>query len=1531
MARFGLATLVLLLGTTAGTAPPPPPAEDEVLRQIRLVGEAPATGQTVRHLVEADKLVAEQKWAEAADAYQHILTEAGDDLVPLDRRHSIQARHLCQSRVASLPPTALRPYRAQVDSQAKKWLAQGKATHDTTVLRRLVEDSFCSSSTDQALDLLGDLAFERGDFEEAQRWWRMLARPATELNVQSSKLKVRDVEHSTLNLQLVFPDPQIEVARVRAKQILARLFRGDRSGAVEEWRAFQTLHPQAEGQIAGKKGTYAAILQSLIVQADTLAAPRAEEAWATFAGDPSRSGILPTARGRLAKLPQLEAPQWAVRLATGERISTTRKTPANGGEVPPPSQAARRLASYPVIAGKQVLLADASSVTAYDLLSGQQLWREDLWANQEKGGLKLPAGPDLSFTLTVAGDHVYARLLGPPPPMDDKVRELYSYLVCFRLQPEANESRTLWTVPSKGGLGSGPVFEGAPMVDHGRVYIVESRFPPGQTQTAIACYDADSGASRWKTDVCETPLLKGGEQRSRDQLLNGGEQRSRDQLLTLAGSNVVYCSHSGAIVAVDALTGRRVWGVRYPSRGILTEQGRLSPRSLCPCLYASGRLYAAPLDFDRILCLDADTGMLIWESTPLEVIHLLGAAQGRLIFTTITPDPSIRALEAAIGKPLRSWMYPDDGTKLYTLGRGLLAGEWVFWPTETGLRVLTQHEGELDSNFSENIRGNLAAANGCLVVADAEQLSAYLAEGLLLERRRQEASEQKTSAAARYRLARAEADAGMESQALEDFARAESLASGGVRLHGQPLPELARRDRHELLLELARRAQNAEQTERAAMFLEQAAAKEFPSAARLQALARLGALWTSRDEPGHAAAVWQRILEDETLRHGQVLNVEGALQLATVAASDRIAALGRAHGPHIYEPIEQRARALLASGQGEKEVLARLGHEFPNATVTGPALLELARLSEQAGQAGAAAEAYRAFLLRGGAGSERPLALAGLARAYERQHCWAAARRCWEELAAEQGNHVLASLHPDLAVREWVAQQLQQPAYRAAGPPAPAELLLPLVRAWHAAPAGEEPRNQVLKPREQHCLLVENEYLLTVREKTLTCREAVSGNECWARLLSFAPTWIGSHADMVLVGGADGVESLRRADGAPIWSLLPARSASEGRATPSVALRAGRAGRAGMSAFQLAGGRLHLLEDERQLLALDAERGRVLWCWPGAMPCAMLSRPRLVATNTAPGGRESMPPGSRPGGQLFPHFYAGDEKVVVQTGNGKRCVLDGRTGRTLHETDTSKEPWPQAPLAHDGHRIFLVPDPQHIVLFDTATGKDIWTHALEPSASLTGKAPQLLANPRTLLVLVERNHGYFLECLEPQTGVRRWPDALFLGVKPVNLEAGAVNESAFYFVQDSTLHARELADGKPLWESPLPGQPGCWRIVRTANHLVLFPRATQAMQWRWRWLFCDVQFGMTVGQDPYYPVLLYDQKTGQLVQRLNFPAAKPRMPIQQAFDCVPVPVPQLQTRRWSVEDDASAVQCFERGMTVVLEGEAWGLSGAKRD
>src|SRR5690606_29180533 len=147
-------------------------------------------------------------------------------------------------------------------------------------------------------------------------------------------------------------------------------------------------------------------------------------------------------------------------------------------------------------------------------------------------------------------------------------------------------------------------------------------------------------------------------------------------------------------------------------RGPRTPDGDPTPRELAPCIFDGERLFVAPADSDRIYCLDALTGQSLWESRPVEVQHLLGVGPDRLIFTTGSFPRGLRAVVARTGEDLRSWIQPGDGSELPALGRGFLAGDWVFWPTRHGLRLLDAQTGQpadIDPTRLRHIHGgNLA-------------------------------------------------------------------------------------------------------------------------------------------------------------------------------------------------------------------------------------------------------------------------------------------------------------------------------------------------------------------------------------------------------------------------------------------------------------------------------------------------------------------------------------------------------------------------------------------------------------------------------------------------------------------------------------------------------------------------------------------------------------------------------------------------------------------------------------------------------
>ncbi|MCU0705037.1 MAG: PQQ-binding-like beta-propeller repeat protein, partial [Fimbriiglobus sp.] len=216
--------------------------------------------------------------------------------------------------------------------------------------------------------------------------------------------------------------------------------------------------------------------------------------------------------------------------------------------------------------------------------------------------------------------------------------------------------------------------------------------------------------------------------------------RHRHELLTLAGGNVVYCSHAGLTVAVNAATGKLAWAFRNPP----ADRPPVVPfRDLCPAVYADGRVFVAPADGDGVFALDADTGRKLWATVaPVYPEQLLGVARGRLVVTThatrisaaVVAQGGVRGYDAATGvdKPPLGWQNHDDPI-LNGYGRGVAADNLVFWPTPAGTMMLDPATGRRARPTNTRLPGNVAVADGFLVVATATELWWYRFDGDVME------------------------------------------------------------------------------------------------------------------------------------------------------------------------------------------------------------------------------------------------------------------------------------------------------------------------------------------------------------------------------------------------------------------------------------------------------------------------------------------------------------------------------------------------------------------------------------------------------------------------------------------------------------------------------------------------------------------------------------------------------------------------------------------------------------------------------
>lgn len=803
-------------------------------------------------IAQAVKLAGNKNWDEAIRKFQQILADSGDVLVPVEPSRSLPARWVIHQRIAQLDPAARKLFRERNEETAARWLEQGKKERDWRLLEQVVAEAFCTKASAQALSLLGDLAFERGEFDAAGRYWRMLARPASQVEEAVEPDQFR----------LVHPDPDGDPALTRAKQILAMLFSGARDAAALEFAAFRKRHANAAGPFAGKSGKYADVLQEFLAEKSSAAAmvnAAKDAAWTTFAGGASRNRLIDA--GRSPYWPPM--PHWQVKLPGDPKAKPHKDADPPLGT----GAASRALAFHPLVVDGHVLVADAVRVFAYDVITGNPVSEYDLRKTNgvpKSLDLRLPSRTDVRYTLSASGNRIYARF-GAQTMQASTEKDLAAndtWIVCLELKRDAKglQLRYRWQIRGRRLDSDVPaLFEGAPLVIAGRLYVARTRFDGRQMITSIDCFDADSPDGRaepptlrWSVDVWNVEAFG-----SNDSV------RHRHDLLTSAGANIVFCSHSGAVVAVDALTGKLTWGVRYPVV-IKSNIDGAQPRDLNPAVYESGRLYVAPADCDRMFCFDAATGAKIWESSPLQLVHLVGVSNRRLFVTLGGYPHGIRAYDSLNGNPL--WTKPDEGDRL-AFGRGFLTDQWVFWPTREGLKVLRQEDGEpVDAGSSSLPLGNLAVGEGCLIAASATELAGFVPDRYRLGEYRNQVEQRPDDALAQLRFAMAMIDAGNSDTAIPTLKKIEYMESASEFFRGQPVIAIARTLRHQLLIRSAERSWALDERETAIEQLRDATKEPFAPADRIRAAALLHAI----GEPIPPA-----LLEDPAMKNAWVTESNG--------------------------------------------------------------------------------------------------------------------------------------------------------------------------------------------------------------------------------------------------------------------------------------------------------------------------------------------------------------------------------------------------------------------------------------------------------------------------------------------------------------------------------------------------------------------------------------------------------------------------------------------------------------------------------
>ena len=708
------------------------------------------------HLERARRFLAESQWEEAVEAIRRVQEGSGENLIQVDSAQPIAdferfvpAATYCQWRLAALAndaPPALEHYRRLVDPLAEQWYRAGLADRDQRLLARVVHQAFASKWGDDALLALGDLALARGEPSVARAAWQRI-RPELARSPGEA-----------------FPDSDLPAASVQSRLILASVLEGSLDRARAELQSLRTSAPDASGTIAGKSGRYVDLLAALLDEAKTWPPRTLSPGWTTLAGNFSRNKSGPT------DIDIAGRPLWSFSLP---KLNSDREL-IGAGRLRSGDDGKALLSYHPVVVGRTVLVRcdarERSYVIALDLVSGSELWRVDYRravrrpaaAQSEEpteGPLEVSdAHADSArhvgvarYTLSVAGSKAFVRMGSPITSPAPRRRDLWlakdqGFLLGLDLPAQGKPLEGFPIRPESTAWS----FEGAPISEGGRMYVAMRRTDGARSQFYVAAYELQTTAAavddeddnarpggrlKWRTRVCSSATLGGGDLDEMSHLL-----------LSLSGGTVYLNTNAGAVAAVDADDGSIRWTVRYPRAAFRSgdpDRGEQHFfRDLTPCLVHKDLVIVAAADCDRIFALEAASGRLAWTLPPraaADAVHLLGLGSD----TLLASGDWLYWIDASSGRLLAQ--FPQAGPtgagqaapSPRGLGRGVLAGGHVYYPTREAIYVFDQRPARTDFGWQPRLvreiplvprgitGGNLVIAEGILLIATGDRLAAF--------------------------------------------------------------------------------------------------------------------------------------------------------------------------------------------------------------------------------------------------------------------------------------------------------------------------------------------------------------------------------------------------------------------------------------------------------------------------------------------------------------------------------------------------------------------------------------------------------------------------------------------------------------------------------------------------------------------------------------------------------------------------------------------------------------------------------------
>jgi outer membrane protein assembly factor BamB len=381
-------------------------------------------------------------------------------------------------------------------------------------------------------------------------------------------------------------------------------------------------------------------------------------------------------------------------------------------------------------AGRVVLVTERAAI-CFDLATGDRVWYQTPWSGKEdeKTG-------NLFYTATIARGRVFA-------PFTDKIvpAEFYRGIPIVEDMPHRRlvafdlaSGKRLWDqLDADDPFLRKASISLAPIERNGVLY-AGATIPEGRIKTYLVAIDAASGKLVWKR------FLGGGQV----ELTMFGEPAVEPLAMMPAEQDgtIYWCNAFGLVAAVSALTGEVEWLSTYET--IETEAAQTyyaRERALVwrntPPVVADGVVVLAPIDSEKALGLDAQTGELRWAIDHGGDRRLLGIARrGDDGVTAVFQGDRLRSVDVRTGKLVGVFPKAGEAAGLgeEEAGRGLVSGAQALVPQSARVQRVDLQRGERapDLQLPGGVRdsGSLLYVGRSLVIVNPQRMTVFdVAEG----------------------------------------------------------------------------------------------------------------------------------------------------------------------------------------------------------------------------------------------------------------------------------------------------------------------------------------------------------------------------------------------------------------------------------------------------------------------------------------------------------------------------------------------------------------------------------------------------------------------------------------------------------------------------------------------------------------------------------------------------------------------------------------------------------------------------------